>query len=133
MTRQGKLAELRAQEKRRRRKEHLRWAGSGERCSTCAYRQGTEASGDDVDRGLKRFRLALLDAAQPFYCHEAGPIPGKKRLCIGHMDAMSARGRAGFYKANPPDAPEVLEELREASRIRERLFAEDTIALEADP
>lgn len=107
---------------RKRRRAFLRWVAAGERCSTCAYRQGTEASGDEVDRGLTRLRRALLDAAQPFYCHEDGPIPGKKRLCIGHMDAMAARGRAGYYRAHPPDAPAVVAELAEAYRLREELY-----------
>lgn len=121
----ARLRELLAERmKRKRRKAYLRWAASG-RCSTCAYRQGTEASGDEVDRGLRRFRRALLDAAEPFYCHEDGPIPGQKRLCIGHMDAMCARSCAGYYKAHPPDAPEVVAELREANRIREQLYAEE--------
>lgn len=122
MTRSRDLVELRERLERQRRRLYLRWA-SGDRCATCAYRQGTEASGDEVDRGLTRVRRALLAAAQPFYCHEDGPIPGKRRLCIGHMDAMSARTRAGHYEQHPPDAPEVLEELREASRLRDELFA----------
>lgn len=107
---------------RKRKRAFLRWVGNGERCSTCAYRAGTEASGDEVDRGLVRLRRALLDAAQPFYCHDEGPIAGKKRLCIGHMDAISSRHRAGYYTQHPPDAPAVLEELREAHRIREELY-----------
>lgn len=121
----GRLREIveaaRVRMKRKRAKAYLRWAG-GDRCSTCAYRQGTEAAGDEVDQGLTRVRRALLDAAQPFYCHEEGPIPGKKRLCIGHMNAMCARGRAGYYKAHPPDAPEVIAELREAARVRDELY-----------
>jgi hypothetical protein len=118
------VAAARERRERQRRKLYLRWA-SGERCATCAYRQGTEASGDDVDRGLTRFRRALLDAAQPFMCHEPGPMPGRQRLCIGHMDAMGTRTRAGYYDQHPPDAPEVVAELREASRIREQLYAEE--------
>ena len=113
---------------RKRKRAFLRWVGNGERCSTCAYRAGTEASGDEVDRGLVRLRRALLDAAQAFYCHDEGPIPGKKRLCIGHMDAISARFRAGYYTQHPPDAPEVLEELREAYRIREEHYNEWQLA-----
>lgn len=122
MTRRSELVELRARLERQRRRLYLRWA-SGDRCATCAYRQGTEASGDEVDRGLTRVRRALLDAAQPFYCHEDGPIPGKRRLCIGHMNALSARTAAGYYDQHPPGAPEVIEELREASRVRDELFA----------
>lgn len=122
MTRRSELVELRARLERQRRRLYLRWA-SGDRCATCAYRQGTEASGDEVDRGLTRVRRALLDAAEPFYCHEDGPIPGKRRLCIGHMNAMAARTSAGYYDQHPPDATEVVEELREASRVRDDLFA----------
>lgn len=107
---------------RRRMRAFLRWVAASERCSTCAYRQGTEASGDVADRGLTRVRLALLDAAQPFYCHEDGPIPGKKRLCIGHMSAMTTRYRAGYYEKNPPSSPEVLAELAEATRVRDELY-----------
>jgi hypothetical protein len=118
------VAAARARRERKSRKLYLRWA-SGDRCATCAYRQGTEASGDEVDRGLTRFRRALLDAAEPFMCHEPGPIPGKQRLCIGHMNAMGARTVAGYYNAHPPDAPEVIAELREANRIREQLYAEE--------
>ena len=92
---------------------------------TCAYRLGTEASGDAVDRGLTRFRRALLDAAQPFYCHEDGPIAGKRRLCAGHMNAITGRFHAGYYEQHPPSSPAVVEELREANRIREQLFAEE--------
>lgn len=115
------VAESRKRQKRKRARAYSRWA-CGERCSTCAYRPGTEASGDEVDRGLTRVRLALLDAAQPFYCHEPGPIAGKRRLCIGHMDAMSKRHSAGYYDRNPPDAPAVIEELREATRIRDEHY-----------
>lgn len=115
------VADARERVKRKRRTAYLRWAG-GDRCSTCAYRQGTEASGDEVDQGLTRMRRALLDACEPFYCHDEGPIPGKRRLCIGHMNAIEARGRAGYYDAHPPDAPEVLAELAEANRVREELY-----------
>jgi hypothetical protein len=118
------VAALRARLQRKRNKAYLRWA-AGDRCATCAYRQGTAASGDAVEPGLSRFRRALLDAAQPFMCHEDGPIPGKKRLCIGHMNAMCARDRAGYYRAHPPDAPSVVAELREAYRLRESMFAEE--------
>lgn len=118
------VADAFARRERQRRKAHARWA-CGERCSTCAYRAGTEASGDEVDRGLTRVRRALLDAAQPFYCHEQGPIREKKRLCIGHMDAMLARGRAGYYDKHPPTAPEVMTELREAIRVRDAAFEQD--------
>jgi len=125
------VAALRARLQRKRSKAYLRWA-AGERCATCAYRQGTEASGDEVDRGLTRFRRALLNAAEPFMCHEDGPIPGKKRLCIGHMNAMCARDRAGYYRAHPPDAPSVVAELREANRLRELTFAEEYSKREAE-
>lgn len=107
---------------RKRRRAFLRWVAAGERCSTCAYRAGTEAAGDEVDQGLTRLRRALLDAAQPFYCHEDGPIKGKKRLCIGHISAMTTRHRAGYYEQHPPSAPEVLAELGEAYRVREELY-----------
>lgn len=123
MRRESQRARARRRADRQVRRAHLRWAGNGERCSTCAYRQGTEASGDNVDRGLTRFRRALLDAAQPFMCHEVGPIAGRQRLCIGHMDAMTARFRAGYYEQHPPDAPEVAEELREAHAIRELFYS----------
>lgn len=108
--------------KRKRLRAFLRWVGAGERCGTCAYRAGTEAAGDEVDQGLTRLRRALLDAAQPFYCHQDGPIKGKRRLCIGHMNAMSSRHHAGYYEQHPPNAPEVIEELREANRVREQLY-----------
>lgn len=110
---------------------HMQWAG--QRCSTCAYRAGTVASTDVDDVGLTRFRLALLDAAEPFYCHEPGPLAGRKKLCVGHMDAMSKRTLAGYYDRNPPDSPKVLAELREASDEREEAFRMHclTVALEA--
>lgn len=105
----------------RARQRHLAWAGCGHRCATCAYRAGTVASTDDDDVGLTRLRRALLDAAQPFFCHEPGPTKDK-RLCVGHMDAMSKRHLAGYYDAHPPDAPEVLAEFDAAYHERERLF-----------
>ncbi len=108
---------------RARRRRHLAWAGSGERCATCAYRPGTEASGDAVDQGLTRLRLALLDAAMPFFCHEEGPTP-ERRLCVGHMDALSKRTVTGYYEEHPPSAPEVIGEVEAAHAERERLFAE---------
>jgi hypothetical protein len=132
------LAKRKAAAKQRYRAErrHLAWAGSG-RCSTCAYRAGTVAAGDGEDRGLVRLRRALLDAAAPFYCHH-GPdgrelepdVPdSRRRLCVGHMDAMSARFRAGYYAEHPPDAPEVLDELRAAHAERERLYREGLLAI----
>jgi hypothetical protein len=110
--------------KRARMRAYLRWCSSGERCSACAYRPGTEASGDEVDVGLTRLRRALLDAAQPFYCHEPGPVAAmaRKRLCVGHMNAMTSRHLSGYYAAHPPDAPEVLAELGEAWRVRQALY-----------
>jgi hypothetical protein len=113
----------------RARRRDLAWA-SGDRCATCAYRSGTVASGDTDDPGLVRLRRALLDAAQPFFCHEGpggrelGPeVPdAKRRLCIGHADALTARHRAGYYDEHPPDAPEVLAELRAAHDERDRIY-----------
>lgn len=134
------LAARKERAKRRYRdaKRHLAWA-SGERCSTCAYRAGTPASGDDDDHGLTRLRRALLDAAQPFFCHEG--IDGReldpdlpdsqRRLCIGHTDAMSARFRAGYYAAHPPDAPEILAELHAAHADRERMYREHLLSVGA--
>lgn len=118
------------------RKLHLKWA-SGERCSTCAYRAGTVASGDDDDPGLTRLRRALLDAAHPFFCHEgpdgrelAPEVPdSQRRLCIGHANALTARHRAGYYEAHPPDAPEVIAELRAAHEERNRIFVEHLLGL----
>jgi hypothetical protein len=123
----------------RARRRQLAWA-SAERCSTCAYRPGTEASGNDADPGLTRVRLALLDAAQPFYCHEgpggrelAPEVPdAERRLCIGHADALTARHRSGYYREHPPDAPEVIAELRAAHDDRERIYRERLLALAAD-
>jgi len=129
----GKAAAKKAQRAAKRRRE---WC-SAERCATCAYRPGTLASGDVEDRGLVRVRLALLDAAKPFYCHH-GPdgreldndVPdAERRLCVGHMDAMAARHRAGYYDAHPPDAPEVVAELREAMAARDSVYIERLIAL----
>jgi hypothetical protein len=120
----------------RARRRRLAWAG-GERCATCAYRLGTLASGNDEDPGLTRVRLALLDAAEPFYCHE-GPggrelsadVPdAERRLCIGHADALTARYRAGYYDKHSPDAPEVVEALRAALAERERIYRERMLAL----
>jgi len=117
-------------------KRFLAWAG-GERCSTCAYRAGTPAAGDAEDQGLTRLRRALLDAAEPFFCHEgpggrelANDVPdARRRLCIGHMDAMSARHLAGYYAAHPPDAPAVVAELRAAFAARERIYRERLVEL----
>lgn len=120
----------------RERRRHLAWFAAP-RCSTCAYRLGTAASGDDDDAGLTRLRRALLDAAEPFFCHE-GPdgrelpndVPdGKRRLCIGHMDAMEARQRSGYYAEHPPGAPEVVDELSAAHAERERMYREHALAL----
>lgn len=108
----------------KKRKAILKWS-SDDRCATCAYRPGTEASGDEVDPGLTRVRRALLNAAQPFYCHDTCPIPGgPRRLCIGHMDAMSRRTLAGYYDQHPAGADDVQAELRAALDERERLFQE---------
>lgn len=124
-------AERKARSKARHRAErrHLAWAGSGERCSTCAYRAGTPASGDDEDAGLTRVRLALLDACEPFYCHEPGPVQGRRRLCIGHMSAIERRAASGHYDEHPPHAPEVLAELAAAVAERDRIYHERLVAL----
>lgn len=106
---------------RRLRRAHLKWA-SGDRCSTCAYRPGTVASTDADDVGLTRLRRALLDAAEPFYCHEEGPMPGRRKLCNGHMEALTARHRNGHYERHDPSAPHVLNELRTAYEWREAAF-----------
>lgn len=42
---------------------------------------------------------------------------------------MSARQRAGYYAAHPPDAPEVIAELREAHAARDGIYVERLIAL----
>lgn len=131
-SRERRKATARAHRERRgrsaRERRFLAWA-SGPRCSTCAYRAGTEASGDAVDVGLTRLRIALLDACEPFYCHDEPP-PGvrdpdravTRRLCIGHMDAIEARTRSGHYDRHPPDAPEVVAELVAANEAREHAF-----------
>jgi hypothetical protein len=134
-------AERKARERAewRARQRHLAWA-SGERCSTCAYRRGTVASGDADDPGLTRLRRALLDAAQPFFCHEgpdgrelAPEVPdAERRLCIGHADALTARHHSGYYREHPPDAPQVLAELRAAHDERERIYREHMLAIAAE-
>ena len=84
--------------RRREEVEHLSiW---GAMCASCAYRPGTPASRDEGDPGLREIRLNLLDAEQPFYCHEVVPEtwdgyremdeknPNHQKLCIGHMRAL---------------------------------------------
>lgn len=85
---------------KRRSEEKLHLARWSEMCATCAYRPGTPASRDEGDSGLREMRLKLLDAEQPFYCHEVVPEtwdgyremdvtnPLHKKLCIGHMKAL---------------------------------------------
>ncbi len=109
---------------------HMKWAGK--RCSTCAYRAGTVASGDSDDLGLTRVRRALLDTAEAFYCHETGPIKGRTKLCVGHVDAMTKRTLSGYYDRHPPDSPELRTELVAAIGTREKAFKE-ALASELTP
>lgn len=58
-----------------------------ERCDTCAFREGTEASKDEITR----LKVSLcLQSRTPFNCHEApGGIAGLV-VCRGFLDAITA-------------------------------------------
>lgn len=73
---------------------------AGTMCEGCAYRHGTEANQDGAgDVMLSDLRKALLDIAQPFFCHDPRyRFEGSRVMCAGHMDAMKARYRNGFYE-----------------------------------
>lgn len=65
-----------------------------ERCATCAYRAGTEASRSKST--LLTAKLCAL-AAEPFYCHEERLAPGaddsvRTVVCAGHTAAVLALG-----------------------------------------
>lgn len=51
----------------------------GERCFTCAFRQGTEANGS-VNTTMTALKCVM--EGEPFYCHEVED--GHSRLCSGY-------------------------------------------------
>lgn len=70
----------------------------GVKCPTCAYRPGTEASRDEGDPLLAKTRKALLEACEPFFCHDPRyRFEGSRVMCAGHVDAMNALAGQGFY------------------------------------
>jgi hypothetical protein len=70
------------------------------KCSGCAYRPGTEANLDEL---TQMTATLCVQAGEPFYCH-ANAIEDKlpsdqKRICLGHFEAMFARGDVSPWKA----------------------------------
>lgn len=71
---------------------------AGTKCPTCAYRPGTPASRDEGDELLAATRRALLHACDSFFCHDPRyRFEGSRVLCAGHIDAMNALDKQGFY------------------------------------
>ena len=92
---------------------------AGQKCETCAYRPGTDASRNDGDPLLARTRKALLEACQPFFCHdERMRFEGHRVMCAGHVDAMNALAAAGFY--NVDDAERRRRSAHAVALVRER-------------
>jgi len=92
---------------------------AGQKCPTCAYRPGTEASRNEGDPLLAQTRKALLEACQPFFCHDPRyRFEGSRVMCAGHVDAMNALAATGFY--NTAD---------EAERRRRAAHAERMVRL----
>jgi hypothetical protein len=53
----------------------------GERCFTCAFRQGTDANGSPV---TTMDALKCVMEGVPFYCHEGADPENPHRLCAGY-------------------------------------------------
>jgi hypothetical protein len=53
----------------------------GERCFTCAFRQGTDANGSPT---TTMDALKCVMEGVPFYCHETEPTNACTRLCAGY-------------------------------------------------
>lgn len=62
-----------------------------ERCLTCAYRSGTEAS---ASKSTQLTAQLCVLSGEPFYCHEEVVAPGAERVlvCAGHLAATAALG-----------------------------------------
>lgn len=60
-----------------------------DRCLTCAYREGTEAS-KSPNTVLKA--ALCLETGEPFLCHSD---PSRRALCKGWVDAFAVRVRKG--------------------------------------
>ena len=76
-----------------------------ERCGTCAYRPGTEASRSEFT--LMKANLCM-DAGEVFLCHED---PSHRAICKGWVDVFAARLRSG---KQPRVDPEVAKAMSEA-------------------
>ena len=102
-----------------------RKALAGEKCPTCAYRPGTEASRDEGDPLLAKTRKALLEACQPFYCHDPRyRFEGHRVMCAGHVDAMNALDAQGFYTVDDATRDRRRAHARDMVRQRDQLYAE---------
>ncbi len=62
---------------------------SPDRCATCAYRSGTDASRTPTTVMLAR--LCVL-SGEPFSCHE------RPDVCAGHAAAVASRQKAGIVE-----------------------------------
>jgi hypothetical protein len=92
---------------------------AGQKCPTCAYRAGTPASRDEGDELLAQTRRALLHACQSFFCHDPRyRFEGSRVLCAGHVDAMNALDKQGFY--NVDDAERQRRHDHAVAMVRER-------------
>ena len=66
-----------------------------DRCTTCAYRPGTEANKQEST--LLKAQLCLI-SAELFLCHED---PARIAICRGWHDAFAVRLRAGKLEKDP--------------------------------
>ena len=73
-----------------------------ERCATCAYRPGTEASRDETT--LLTARLCAI-AGEPFFCHEEQVSHGEERqeVCAGFLAAVEAQGPEPEWRRDVAD------------------------------
>jgi hypothetical protein len=66
-----------------------------ERCLTCAYRDGTEASKSEAT--LLKARLCM-ESGELFLCHAD---PSRRAICKGWVDAFAVRLHSGKLQQDP--------------------------------
>lgn len=95
-------------------------------CEGCAYRHGTAANQNgEGDVMLARVRRALLEANQSFFCHDDRyRFEGHRVLCFGHMEAMKAFYRSGFYDVSDEERARRTSVAVELCRERDRIYQE---------